>query len=88
MAQTPVSIVTGFLGSGKTTLLNRALRDPRLARTAVLINEFGAIGQRQRRAAGKRLRVLRRQGRSGQGAGWPGARGAQGRTAAVRPLRH
>jgi len=44
MAQTPVSIVTGFLGSGKTTLLNRALRDPRLARTAVLINEFGAIG--------------------------------------------
>jgi G3E family GTPase len=44
MAQTPVSIVTGFLGSGKTTLLNRALRDPRLARTAVLINEFGEIG--------------------------------------------
>lgn len=44
MAQTPVSIVTGFLGSGKSTLLNRALRDPRLARTAVLINEFGEIG--------------------------------------------
>ena len=44
MAPTPVSIVTGFLGSGKTTLLNRALRDPRLARTAVLINEFGEIG--------------------------------------------
>jgi G3E family GTPase len=44
MAQTPVSIVTGFLGSGKTTLLNRALADPRLARTAVLINEFGEIG--------------------------------------------
>jgi G3E family GTPase len=44
MAQIPVSILTGFLGSGKTTLLNRALRDPRLARTAVLINEFGEIG--------------------------------------------
>jgi G3E family GTPase len=44
MAQTPVSIVTGFLGSGKTTLLNRALGDARLARTAVLINEFGEIG--------------------------------------------
>jgi G3E family GTPase len=42
--KTPVSIVTGFLGSGKTTLLNRALGDPRLARTAVLINEFGEIG--------------------------------------------
>jgi len=42
--KTPVSIVTGFLGSGKTTLLNRALADPRLARTAVLINEFGEIG--------------------------------------------
>lgn len=44
MPPIPVSIITGFLGSGKTTLLNRALRDPRLARTAVLINEFGEIG--------------------------------------------
>lgn len=43
MAQTPVTILTGFLGSGKTTLLNRGLRDPTLARTAVVINEFGAI---------------------------------------------
>lgn len=43
MAQTPVTILTGFLGSGKTTLLNRALRDPALARTAVVINEFGEI---------------------------------------------
>jgi len=40
---TPVTIVTGFLGSGKTTLLNRALRDPAMARTAVVINEFGEI---------------------------------------------
>lgn len=43
MAHTPVTILTGFLGSGKTTLLNRALRDPALARTAVIINEFGEI---------------------------------------------
>jgi G3E family GTPase len=43
MAQTPVTILSGFLGSGKTTLLNRALRDPALARTAVVINEFGEV---------------------------------------------
>jgi G3E family GTPase len=40
---TPVTILTGFLGSGKTTLLNRALRDPAMANTAVVINEFGEI---------------------------------------------
>jgi G3E family GTPase len=39
-----VALVTGFLGSGKTTLLNRLLRDPRLADSAVLVNEFGAVG--------------------------------------------
>src|SRR3546814_5650713 len=36
-------LLTSFLGSGKTTLLNRALRDPAMARTAVVINEFGEI---------------------------------------------
>jgi G3E family GTPase len=41
--RTPVTILTGFLGSGKTTLLNRALRAPEMARTAVIINEFGEI---------------------------------------------
>ncbi|MGB7097981.1 MAG: GTP-binding protein [Xanthobacteraceae bacterium] len=41
---TPVTILTGFLGSGKTTLLNRALRDPSMANTAVVINEFGEVG--------------------------------------------
>lgn len=41
---TPVHILTGFLGSGKTTLLSRWLRDPGLARTAVIVNEFGEIG--------------------------------------------
>ncbi|MEA3153607.1 MAG: hypothetical protein QOK44_1196 [Betaproteobacteria bacterium] len=40
----PVSVLTGFLGSGKTTLLGRLLRDPSMSRTAVIINEFGAIG--------------------------------------------
>ncbi|MGE0748847.1 MAG: GTP-binding protein [Rhodospirillales bacterium] len=40
----PVSLLTGFLGSGKTTVLNRLLRHPGLARTAVVINEFGEIG--------------------------------------------
>lgn len=39
----PLSILTGFLGSGKTTLLARALRDPALAGTLVLINEAGDI---------------------------------------------
>ena len=40
----PVSVITGFLGSGKTTLLAHLLRDPAMSRTAVIINEFGAIG--------------------------------------------
>jgi len=41
---TPVTVLTGFLGAGKTTLLNHLLRRPELARTAVLVNEFGEIG--------------------------------------------
>ncbi|MBX3650609.1 MAG: GTP-binding protein [Burkholderiales bacterium] len=40
----PVAIVTGFLGSGKTSLLNRLIAAPQLARSLVVINEFGAIG--------------------------------------------
>ncbi|HYL18132.1 MAG TPA: GTP-binding protein [Burkholderiales bacterium] len=40
----PVTVLTGFLGSGKTTLLQRLLQSPKLARTVVLINEFGEIG--------------------------------------------
>ena len=43
-AKTPVSVITGFLGSGKTTLLNALLEHPRMAETAVLVNEFGEIG--------------------------------------------
>ncbi len=40
----PVSVITGFLGSGKTTLLNRLIQHPHMAKTAVVINEFGEIG--------------------------------------------
>ena len=40
----PVNVITGFLGSGKTTLLRHLLASPRLANTAVLINEFGEVG--------------------------------------------
>ncbi len=36
-------MLTGFLGAGKTTLLNRLLKDPALADTAVIINEFGEV---------------------------------------------
>ena len=39
----PLTILTGFLGAGKTTLLNRLLKDPALAETAVIINEFGEV---------------------------------------------
>ena len=42
--KTPVSVITGFLGSGKTTLINSLLKNPRMAETAVLVNEFGQIG--------------------------------------------
>lgn len=41
---TPLSVITGFLGSGKTTTLSHLLADPRMNRTAVIINEFGEMG--------------------------------------------
>ena len=37
-------LLTGFLGSGKTTLLNAYLRLEVGQDTAVIVNEFGAIG--------------------------------------------
>ena len=40
----PVTLVTGFLGSGKTTLINTALRSAELAKTVVVVNEFGEVG--------------------------------------------
>jgi G3E family GTPase len=42
-ARLPVALLSGFLGSGKTTLVNALLRDPRMANTAVAVNEFGVI---------------------------------------------
>jgi G3E family GTPase len=41
---TPLTLLTGSLGSGKTTVLNQLVRQPTLARTRVIINEFGGIG--------------------------------------------
>src|SRR2546430_497060 len=43
-ARMPVTILTGFLGAGKTTLLKRFLETPEGRGTAVVINEFGAVG--------------------------------------------
>src|SRR5579872_7459667 len=43
-ARIPVTVVTGFLGAGKTTLLRRFLASPQGAGTAVIVNEFGAVG--------------------------------------------
>ena len=40
----PVTIVTGFLGAGKTTLVKRFLSLPEGRDTAVVVNEFGAVG--------------------------------------------
>ncbi|WP_341912626.1 GTP-binding protein [Ferrovibrio terrae] len=43
-AQTPVTVLTGYLGAGKTTLLNRILTENHGKKYAVIINEFGEIG--------------------------------------------
>ncbi|MBI3370848.1 MAG: GTP-binding protein [Betaproteobacteria bacterium] len=43
-ARLPVFLLTGFLGSGKTSLLNALLKERAYANTAVIVNEFGAIG--------------------------------------------
>ena len=47
-ARIPVTLVTGFLGSGKTTLINAALRSPDLAKTVIVVNEFGEVGLDQK----------------------------------------
>ncbi|MBV9863230.1 MAG: GTP-binding protein [Alphaproteobacteria bacterium] len=43
-SRTPVTLLTGFLGSGKTTVLNHVLKQPGMAATAIIVNEFGEIG--------------------------------------------
>lgn len=40
----PITVLTGFLGAGKTTLLRRLLQQPGIERTAVIVNELGAVG--------------------------------------------
>jgi G3E family GTPase len=55
---TPVTILTGFLGAGKTTLLNRLLSDPGAPPTAVIVNEFGALGIDGRLVVGATDRVI------------------------------
>src|SRR6516165_9128415 len=43
-ARVPVTVVTGFLGAGKTTLIRRFLASAEGQGTAVIVNEFGAVG--------------------------------------------
>jgi G3E family GTPase len=43
-ARIPVIVISGFLGSGKTTLVKHFLSRPEGAGTAVVVNEFGAVG--------------------------------------------
>jgi G3E family GTPase len=43
-ARIPVIVITGFLGAGKTTLVRHFLALPEGHGTAVIINEFGAVG--------------------------------------------
>src|SRR5260370_19240782 len=40
----PVTLLTCLLGRGKTTVLNHVLKEPGMAATAVIVNEFGEIG--------------------------------------------
>ena len=54
----PVTLLTGFLGAGKTTLLNRLLSDPATPPTAVIVNEFGALGIDGRLVVGASDRVV------------------------------
>jgi len=90
----PVTLITGFLGSGKTTLLNRVLGDPRMARSLVLVNEFGEVGLDHlfmEQVGGDMvllqsgLRVLHHPGRSGQHPARHRPPPRKGRDAALRP---
>ncbi len=54
----PVVVLGGFLGSGKTTLLARRFAGPAAARTAFLVNDFGAVGLDHRLLGTARAPVL------------------------------
>src|SRR5215210_8107219 len=43
-ARLPVTVVTGFLGAGKTTLVREFLASPEGHGSAIIVNEFGAVG--------------------------------------------
>ena len=53
--RTPITLVTGPLGSGKTTLLRHILAT-RLARIAIVMNEFGEIAIDAKVIEGKNVR--------------------------------
>ena len=40
----PIILVSGFLGAGKTRFLARALSEPALSHTLLIVNEFGDLG--------------------------------------------
>lgn len=56
--KTPVFILTGFLGSGKTTLLNRLVGNADFRDSAIIVNEFGAIGLDHRLIATAKENIL------------------------------
>ena len=43
LTKLPIILLTGFLGAGKTTVLNGLLKNPALADSVMLINEFGDV---------------------------------------------
>ena len=54
--RTPITLVTGPLGSGKTTLLRHILAT-RLAKIAIVMNEFGEIAIDAKVIEGKNVRI-------------------------------
>src|SRR5688500_6818666 len=56
----PVFLLTGLLGRGKTSLPVRRLKEPAMAGTAVIVNEFGDVGidQLTLRRVDDQVRVL------------------------------
>jgi len=56
MLRTPITLITGPLGSGKTTLLRHILAT-RLAKIAIVMNEFGEIAIDTKVIEGKNVRI-------------------------------